>query len=272
MSKPTCHDCVYSHFDPAGWLRSLSSGWPSFPLCANHPDCPGVLRPVVPGQTCRNFRAKRKPPVRIEPPEPQSDDVRHIALTRGQYAIVDAADFERLNKYRWNACRNGEGSYYARRYTKNGTILMHREIMKTPPGKVVDHIDRNGLNNRQANMRNCTPQQNEYNKRPRGGKSRFKGVYPHRDKWQAMMKHKGKLYHLGLFDDETEAAKARDRKALELEGEFAYLNFPEIRHENRTTQEPQRACPTKPPAKQGERKTDDGGLKTEDGGQEMDGT
>jgi len=38
---------------------------------------------------------------------------------------------------------------------------------------------------------------------------------------------RGKHYHLGLFDDEVEAAKARDRKAWELRGEFAYLNFPE---------------------------------------------
>ena len=35
------------------------------------------------------------------------------------------------------------------------------------------------------------------------------------------------MYYLGLFDDEVEAAKARDRKAYELHGEFAYLNFPE---------------------------------------------
>ena len=33
--------------------------------------------------------------------------------------------------------------------------------------------------------------------------------------------------YLGLFDDEAEAAKARDRKAYELAGEFAYLNFPD---------------------------------------------
>jgi hypothetical protein len=31
----------------------------------------------------------------------------------------------------------------------------------------------------------------------------------------------------GRRDDEVEAAKARDRKAYELHGEYAYLNFPE---------------------------------------------
>ena len=62
---------------------------------------------------------------------------------------------------------------------------------------------------------------------PRGKRSRFKGVYPDGDKWYAMIKHQGVTYYLGTFDDEVEAAKARDRKAYELEGEYAYLNFPD---------------------------------------------
>jgi hypothetical protein len=104
---------------------------------------------------------------------------------------------------------------------------MHREIMHAPDGMVVDHKNRNGIDNRPDNLRVCTPAQNEYNKAPRGKRSRFKGVYPDGDKWYAMIKHKGETYYLGTFDDEVEAAKARDRKAYELEGEYAYLNFPE---------------------------------------------
>jgi hypothetical protein len=42
-----------------------------------------------------------------------------------------------------------------------------------------------------------------------------------------LIKHRGETYYLGTFDDEVEAAKARDRKACELEGECAYLSVPE---------------------------------------------
>jgi len=56
--------------------------------------------------------------------------------------VVDAADFERLNKYRWYASPSGGGKMYARWNTKKGTVLMHREIMKPPKGKHVDHKDR----------------------------------------------------------------------------------------------------------------------------------
>jgi hypothetical protein len=53
------------------------------------------------------------------------------------------------------------------------------------------------------------------------------GVYRRKNKWLAGLQYGGKYYHLGLFDDEVEAAKARDRKAYELLGAYAYLNFPE---------------------------------------------
>jgi hypothetical protein len=71
--------------------------------------------------------------------------------------------------------------------------------------------------------------------RPRtDGKSRFVGVFPNRDRWQAAITCKGKKFHVGFFDDEVEAARARDRKAIELFGQFARLNFPEESGPDRT--------------------------------------
>jgi len=226
MSVRTCHDCVHVWFDKGLWLSTLAGGWPIRPMCVNSAAAPGTLRELSSTKPCRNFKAKRKAPVRTtELPEPPSEDIRYIALTKGKFAIVDAADFEALSKYKWHAMEV-KGKFYAKRSVPGGAVLMHRQIMQPGPGMVIDHINSNGLDNRRVNMRECTPQQNGCNGRPREGTSRFKGVSRHGDKWVAQIMYCGEALRLGVFDDEVEAAKARDAKAYELQGEFAYLNFP----------------------------------------------
>jgi hypothetical protein len=48
-----------------------------------------------------------------------------------------------------------------------------------------------------------------------------------RGKWKAQLKVGSRMHFLGYFDDEQEAARARDRKAVEVWGAAAHLNFPE---------------------------------------------
>ena len=216
----SCHDCVFCMWDKGLWMRTQMSGLPVLGMCANHPDTPGRLRDV-PGRPCRNFRGK---PLRVEPPEPPNDKIRYIPLTRGLHAIVDAEDYEWLSQYKWHATKpTGSGRVYAARGKSGATIFMHRMIMRPPEGKVVDHVNGNGQDNRRGNLRVCTPLQNSRNRRKhRDGKSRFIGVSPCGKKWQAFV---GRRY-VGVFEDEVEAAKARDRKAKEMYGEHAWLNFP----------------------------------------------
>jgi len=59
------------------------------------------------------------------------------------------------------------------------------------------------------------------------GTSQYVGVCRRGDKWVSGITASGKHYCAGTFDDEVEAAKARDRIAYSLHGERAYLNFPE---------------------------------------------
>ena len=228
MAERSCHDCAFCVWDKGLWLRGLWSGFPARATCANHPDTPGTLREVPPGGPCRNFRAKRQPPVRLEPPPPPDDTVRYIPLTKGKFAIVDAADYEWLSQCKWYAHWSARANkYYACRRSLGRTVFMHREIMKTPKGKVVDHQDGNGSDNRRANLRNCTLLQNAQNSGRHRSKVRSRGVYRRGDKYEAKVVYKDSKYYLGLFDDEVQAAKARDRKAYELVGEYAYLSFPE---------------------------------------------
>jgi hypothetical protein len=163
--------------------------------------------------------------LRLEPPEPPNDEIRYIPLTRGLFAIVDAADYEWLNGFKWHATSGAKP--YACFACKDKVIYMHRLIMNAPKGLFVDHIDGNSLNYRRSNLRNCTKAQNAWNRPALGGTSRFKGV--HRDKhgkWKAAIRVGGRQTFIGLFGDEVEAARAYDRMAREMFGEFAYLNFP----------------------------------------------
>jgi len=162
--------------------------------------------------------------------EPASEGTRLIELTWGKYAIVDAEDYLRLSSYKWCAVKEGR-TWYAKTFRRDGMPLsMHRLITRAPKGLLVDHINHNGLNNRRSNLRLCTHKQNQRNRRPnRGGTSEYKGVHwsKNRKKFRAMICNNSKIIHLGYFQDETEAAKAYDKKAKELFGEFAYLNFTE---------------------------------------------
>jgi hypothetical protein len=230
-----CQLCAYSCPLPESrQLLDKVHGQTRLLLCTNHPASPGELREVLPLDTCRNFKPQPWKPKRrkanlvaTSPPFDESDpSVRRIPVGRGLFAIIDACDYAEISKYRWYANRRGHNVYAVCR--KNGkTIYMHRMIMRPRRDCVVDHIDGNGLNNRRSNLRVCTRRQNQANKGPRGGSSRFVGVYRQRDKWLAGLRCRGRYFHAGLFDDEVEAAKARDRKAYELHGEYAYLNFPE---------------------------------------------
>lgn len=101
--------------------------------------------------------------------------------------------------------------------------------MNFPNKKEIDHINHNRLDNRKENLRECSSEENGRNKSKRSGTySKFLGVTKSRKKWMAQIEKDGKSTYLGVFDSEYEAAKVYDKKAIEIFGEFASLNFPNI--------------------------------------------
>ena len=216
MAGQSCYNCIYAVCDPELWLRAEYMGEPLLMRCANHPWWPGEMH-EVPGSACRNYRPKPKEP---------KGNVRPIPLGNGIYTYVDAADYEWLSRYTWQLVGGG----YAGRREGRKLIYMHREIMQPGPGMVVDHKSRNRLDNSRDNLRVCTRQENLRNmSKRRGCTSRFKGVYYNKltHKWIACIRIGAKNFALGSFDVEEEAARAYDRKAVEVYGEFARPNFPE---------------------------------------------
>ena len=187
---------------------------------------------VAPSEYCLNYESPHLSQAEFE--EIKKTGAKLIPLTQGKFAIVDAEDYDRLSKYKWCANKSRR-SYYAVRSNGQRQIRMHRMITSAPKGLFVDHINHNGLDNRKTNLRLCTESQNNLNRRPYGKTSRYKGVSRHKktNRYLAAICYQGKRFHLGTFRDEVDAAKAYDKKARELFGQFAYLNFPEeVREEN----------------------------------------
>ena len=160
--------------------------------------------------------------------------MKEIPLTRGYVALVDDADFERVNAHKWQAKvykrRTGSVYIYAMRSVrKNGkrtTELLHRFLNEGCGGLFVDHIDGNGLNNTRLNMRVCTNAENLRNSNSSCGTSKYKGVTWHKQKkmWCSHIRVDRKLKHLGCFKSETDAALAYNAAALVLFGEYSRIN------------------------------------------------
>jgi hypothetical protein len=165
----------------------------------------------------------------------QFGDYCKIPLTRGEFAKVDPEDYIWLSQFRWYCNKRPHTSYAIRNAVggkKERKVPMHREIMNTPKHLVCDHINRNGLDNRKQNLRNCMREENNLNRGAhRGSVSKYKGVYwkKREGRWAACIKSDGKRKHLGYFDSEVEAAKAYDEAAKKWHGEFAGLNFGSVK-------------------------------------------
>ncbi len=151
-----------------------------------------------------------------------------IVTKDGRNVLVDEDDLQWLTKVRWRSYKTKTKSREVR-YAMAGNILMHRLIMglERKDGKIVDHINGDGLDNRKANLRIATAQQNVGNMKKWRGKHRYKGVrYCNKsERWIASIVVDRKLIHLGVWMTEEQAARAYDEAAVEYRGEFANLNF-----------------------------------------------
>jgi hypothetical protein len=105
--------------------------------------------------------------------------------------------------------------------------------MEVPDGKVADHINHDGMDNRSSNLRAATHSENmcHRKKSSRATHSKYKGIYWHKNirKWQVEIKFNKKRIHLGCFRNEIEAARAYDNAARKYHAEFACLNFPDAK-------------------------------------------
>lgn len=122
-------------------------------------------------------------------------------------ALVDDADVEAVSAWTWSLHPGG----YA---THAGRLLMHRVILGLEPGDPTqgDHINRDRLDNRRANLRRCTRAEQPQNMRAKGGSSQYRGVSfcKQTGRWCAQVSMNHRHVNLGRYDDEVEAARVAE--------------------------------------------------------------
>jgi len=150
---------------------------------------------------------------------------KNIPLSQGLCATVDPDDYSYLMQWNWSF----DGKYAMRR-ARRESIRMHRVILERmgfSDFNTSDHRNGTCLDNRRSNLRPATFKQNGMNQTPQVGRSsQFKGVAwdKSRGRWLASIKRDGRRHYLGRFGCEKKAARAYNKAALKLHGEFARLN------------------------------------------------
>jgi len=123
-------------------------------------------------------------------------------------AIIDAEDYSLVKGYKW---RFGYETGYATTNIDGKAIALHKIITNTTT-QIIDHIDRNKMNNRKENLRHATKSINEINKGLReNNTSGVTGVTfsKQSNKWRARINVNKRVVFLGDFQDKKDAIKSR---------------------------------------------------------------
>lgn len=149
-----------------------------------------------------------------------------LTTTNGIDFTVSEESLVWAKRLKWGADKRKSGTVYI--YTSIGgkKIYLHRLVFAmNGSGVCVDHINRDSTDNCLENLRVATNSGNSTNvlkKRVSG----YRGVNKHKNKWVAVINKDYKVHRSYSHSTEESAARAYDRMAIELHGEFAILNFP----------------------------------------------
>ena len=131
--------------------------------------------------------------------------------------MIDLEYVDIVKQYKWHLTHG---------YVNNNKVgRLHRFLMNPPEDMVVDHINRNPLDNRICNLRICTQHDNCLNKTARYDNiSGVIGVVwdKKNKKWRAQIRVNGKYIHLGRYNTKEEAIEARRQAEIEYFGEYRY--------------------------------------------------
>lgn len=142
--------------------------------------------------------------------------MKELLISQNKKALLDDEDYEKFSVEKWfysngYARRADEVREQGKRITT--ARWLHREIMGATRGEIIDHINRNTLDNRKENLRYATHSLNQQNRKVNSNnKSGVRCVYWHKQKqkWHIQVMLNRKKQSLGLYKDLDEAKKVYD--------------------------------------------------------------
>jgi hypothetical protein len=152
----------------------------------------------------------------------ESDYVVGI-FDNGTTMLFDAGDLELVSAHNWHVDNMG----YPCAWNEGQKTRLHRLLVRNvPDGLVVDHVNRNKLDNRRKNLRVVTQRTNSLNSSIRSNNtSGVSGVFfdKRAKRWRAQIYKDGKTTHVGIFDCFDDAVVARKEAERKFYGGGSYL-------------------------------------------------
>ncbi len=147
---------------------------------------------------------------------------------------ISKTDYPMIMDYKWYLNSNGYPYTFGKgsiNFGKRGKTL-HKFLFRKQrieKGYVIDHINRNKLDNRRENLRIITQKENSYNRTKNSNSNNtYKGVKLDKKTlgtYKAIVTKDNIKYEIKDIPDEESAAKIYDMMAEELFGEYAGKNF-----------------------------------------------
>lgn len=152
------------------------------------------------------------------------EDYAIIITQKYERIIIDKDKLKELRKYRWFIDKKGYASCYYKVDGKQKSLKMHRLVIDAPSKAIVDHKDKNKLNNRLSNLRivNST-ESNRNNTRRKDNTSGVTGVMwdSIKRRWKAFVYINSKRIWILSTKNKEDAIKAR----LQAEKDYYGIDF-----------------------------------------------